>query len=113
MFATSPHMAKRPPEDDVKVCTVIGFPHGSHRTDVKVFESERAMDDGATELDMVCNIGKVLTGALDPGFVRLHPVRMVPTYTNLGLSPNLPGASRDGSMNRQEIEKLKSLGYIF
>ena len=47
---------------DVKVCTVIGFPHGSHRTDVKVFESERAMDDGATELDMVCNIGKVLSG---------------------------------------------------
>jgi deoxyribose-phosphate aldolase len=47
---------------DVKVCTVIGFPHGSHRTDVKMFESERAMDDGATELDMVCNIGKVLSG---------------------------------------------------
>ena len=47
---------------DVKVCTVIGFPHGSHRTDVKVYESERAMDDGATELDMVCNIGKVLSG---------------------------------------------------
>jgi len=46
----------------VKVCTVIGFPHGAHRTDVKVFESERAMDDGATELDMVCNIGKVLSG---------------------------------------------------
>ena len=57
--------------------------------------------------------GKVLTGALDPGFVRLHPVRTVPTYRDLGLSPNLPGASRDGSMNRQEIEKLKSLGYIF
>jgi deoxyribose-phosphate aldolase len=47
---------------DVKVCTVIGFPHGAHCTDVKVFESERAMDDGATELDMVSNIGKVLSG---------------------------------------------------
>jgi hypothetical protein len=57
--------------------------------------------------------GKVLVDALDPGFVRLHPVRTVPTYTDLGLSPNLPGASRDGSMNQQEIEKLKSLGYIF
>ncbi|MFL6263105.1 MAG: alkaline phosphatase family protein [Thermoanaerobaculia bacterium] len=57
--------------------------------------------------------GKVLAGALDPGFVRLHPVRTVPTYRDLGLSPNLPGASRDGSMNQQEIEKLKSLGYIF
>ena len=47
---------------DIRVCTVIGFPHGSHRTDVKVFESERAMDDGATELDMVVNVGKVLSG---------------------------------------------------
>jgi len=47
---------------DVKVCTVIGFPHGSPRSDVKAFEAERAMDDGATELDMVCNVGKVLSG---------------------------------------------------
>src|SRR5262249_23573642 len=38
-----------------------GFPHGGHRTDVKVFESERAIDDGARELDMVVNVGKVLT----------------------------------------------------
>ncbi len=45
----------------VAVGTVIGFPHGGHRTDVKVFEAERAMDDGARELDMVVNIGKVLS----------------------------------------------------
>ena len=57
--------------------------------------------------------GKVLVDALDPGFVRLHPIRTVPTYRDLGFSPRLPGASRDGSMNREEIEKLKSLGYIF
>jgi deoxyribose-phosphate aldolase len=50
---------------DVKLCTVIGFPHGSHRTDVKVFESERAMDDGAVELDMVLNIGRLIAGQLD------------------------------------------------
>jgi deoxyribose-phosphate aldolase len=46
----------------VAVGTTIGFPHGGHRTDVKVFESERAMDDGATELDMVINIGQALGG---------------------------------------------------
>jgi deoxyribose-phosphate aldolase len=46
----------------VQASTVIGFPHGGCLTAVKVFESERAMDDGATELDMVCNIGKVLSG---------------------------------------------------
>jgi deoxyribose-phosphate aldolase len=46
----------------VAVGTVIGFPHGGHLPAVKVFESERAMDDGARELDMVVNIGKVLSG---------------------------------------------------
>jgi deoxyribose-phosphate aldolase len=46
----------------VQASTVIGFPHGGHVTAVKVFEAERALEDGATELDMVVNIGKVLSG---------------------------------------------------
>jgi deoxyribose-phosphate aldolase len=46
----------------VVASTVIGFPHGGHVTKAKVFESEIAMDDGALELDMVVNIGKVLSG---------------------------------------------------
>lgn len=46
----------------VRASTTIGFPHGGHAPGVKVYESERAMDDGATELDMVVNIGKVLSG---------------------------------------------------
>lgn len=44
----------------VAVGTTVGFPHGGHVTAIKVAEAERAMDDGATELDMVVNIGKVL-----------------------------------------------------
>lgn len=46
----------------VLLSTVIGFPHGSNRTDVKVFEAERAIDDGAAELDMVLNIGRLVSG---------------------------------------------------
>lgn len=46
---------------DVAVGTVIGFPHGSNKIDVKVFEAEHACKDGAVELDMVVNIGKVLS----------------------------------------------------
>ena len=56
--------------------------------------------------------GKVLLDALDAGFVRLHPLRRIPSYRGLGLSPGLPGASRSGEMNEREIEKLRSLGYI-
>jgi deoxyribose-phosphate aldolase len=47
---------------DVAVGTVIGFPHGSTATDVKVFETQWAVDRGATEIDVVVNIGKVLGG---------------------------------------------------
>ena len=46
----------------VAVGTVVGFPHGSHSTATKVFEAERALDDGATELDMVINIGWLRSG---------------------------------------------------
>ena len=42
---------------DVKVSTVIGFPHGGHLTAVKAIEAQAAIDDGAVELDMVINIG--------------------------------------------------------
>jgi deoxyribose-phosphate aldolase len=45
----------------VAASTVIGFPHGGHLTKTKVFEAHAAMDDGAIELDMVVNIGKVLS----------------------------------------------------
>jgi deoxyribose-phosphate aldolase len=44
----------------VAVGTTVGFPHGGHVTQIKVAEAERAFADGARELDMVVNIGKVL-----------------------------------------------------
>ena len=47
---------------DVKVCTVIGFPHGNHKTEIKVAEAISALDDGCVELDMVINIGKMIAG---------------------------------------------------
>jgi len=46
---------------DVRVGTVIGFPHGNSRPEVKANEAELACQDGAVELDMVVNIGKVLS----------------------------------------------------
>lgn len=42
---------------EVKVCTVIGFPSGAHRAEIKAMEAVRAVADGASELDMVINIG--------------------------------------------------------
>ncbi len=42
---------------DVKVCTVVGFPLGMSDTRVKAFETKAAIEDGATEVDMVINVG--------------------------------------------------------
>ena len=47
---------------DVKVCTVIGFPLGATSTEVKVFETKNALENGATEIDMVINIGALKAG---------------------------------------------------
>ncbi len=46
----------------VPVCTVIGFPLGANQTDTKVYETRRAIFDGAAEVDMVVNIGALKSG---------------------------------------------------
>jgi deoxyribose-phosphate aldolase len=49
----------------VKVCTVIGFPLGAAAPEVKVFETQNAIDHGASEIDMVINIGALKARDLD------------------------------------------------
>jgi deoxyribose-phosphate aldolase len=49
----------------VKVCTVIGFPLGATAPEVKAFETQNAIDHGATEIDMVLNIGALKARDLD------------------------------------------------
>ena len=49
--------AKEYVKDRLAICTVIGFPNGYNTTEVKVFETENAIKDGADEIDMVINIG--------------------------------------------------------
>lgn len=64
-----PYYVKRAAEllagTGVAVGTVIGFPHGGNLTEVKRYETELACRDGATEIDMVINIGKALSGDWD------------------------------------------------
>jgi len=54
-------------ETDVKVCTVIGFPLGATTSETKAFETKNAIENGATEVDMVINIGALKSG--DPDLV--------------------------------------------
>lgn len=50
---------------DAQVCTVVGFPLGAHRILVKEEEARIALEEGATEIDMVLNIGALIDGELD------------------------------------------------
>ncbi len=60
-----PYYVKRATEllsgSEVGVCTVVGFPHGGNTIAIKVAETRQACKDGATEIDMVVNVGKVLS----------------------------------------------------
>jgi deoxyribose-phosphate aldolase len=66
----------------VAVGTTVGFPHGGHTTLVKVVEAETAIRDGARELDMVVNIGKVLSRDWD--YVRRDIAAVVEAAHALG-----------------------------
>lgn len=54
--------AKQYVGDRLKICTVIGFPNGYNTTEVKVFETRNAIENGADEIDMVINIGELKAG---------------------------------------------------
>ena len=57
--------AKEYVKDNLKICTVIGFPCGYSTTEAKCFETENAMKNGADEIDMVINIGYLKDGLCD------------------------------------------------
>lgn len=46
-------------QGNLKICTVIGFPNGYHTTAAKIFETKDAVENGASEIDMVINLGFV------------------------------------------------------
>ena len=54
--------AKEYVRDQMRICTVIGFPNGNTTTAVKAFETKEALDNGADEIDMVINIGALKEG---------------------------------------------------
>lgn len=62
---------------NVKVCTVIGFPLGSTTTEAKRFEAEQAISNGAEEVDMVINVGRLKQGDYDYVFHDVNQVVLV------------------------------------
>lgn len=67
--------AKEYVKDQMKICTVIGFPNGNMTTETKVFETRDAVEKGADEIDMVINVGMLKEGDQDGVLAEIKAVR--------------------------------------
>ena len=67
----------------VKICTVIGFPLGSTTTEVKRFEAEQAIQNGANEIDMVMNVGQLKQGNYDYVFNDINQIVLTAKKNNV------------------------------
>lgn len=70
-------MAKSYVGERMKICTVIGFPNGYSTSEVKIFETQQALDDGADEIDMVINLGAVKEGKYDRVLQEIREIKSV------------------------------------
>ena len=61
----SPNQLPVSTPESVAVATVVGFPSGAHKPEIKAAEAARAVEDGADEVDMVINLSKAATGDWD------------------------------------------------
>ncbi len=67
--------AKEYVSNKMKICTVIGFPNGYNTTEVKVFETQDAIKNGADEVDMVINIGKLKEKKYDEILLEINKIK--------------------------------------
>jgi deoxyribose-phosphate aldolase len=100
-------------ESEVFVSTVVGFPHGSSTTATKVFESERALEDGARELDMVLNIGRVRSGRAEEVGEDIAAVVRVAAASNAIVKVILENAYLDDSEKELACRLAEEAGAAF
>ncbi len=69
------HLQKCLSGSDVKTCVVVGFPLGAMSTDVKAYETKKAVEDGADEIDMVIPVGLLKAGEYDAVYEDIKAVK--------------------------------------
>ena len=67
--------AKQYVSDKIRICTVIGFPNGYNTTEVKIFETQDAIKNGADEIDMVINIGDLKAKKYDEILTEISKIK--------------------------------------
>jgi len=88
----------------IRVCTVIGFPLGTTTTQTKLFECQQALADGAQDIDMVINIGKVKEG--DYGYVENEIEQLAKLVHSSGENKILKVIIETCLLNDNEKQKL-------
>lgn len=78
-----PLVKKELAESNVLICSVIGFPLGANTINIKVAEALEAVNNGADEIDVVANIGKIKEGDIDYLKKELMALREVPATLKL------------------------------
>ncbi len=86
-------------DSDVKIVTVIGFPLGANSTDVKVFETQKAVVDGADEIDMVINVTKIKDAEYD------YVISEIKSIKNACSGHNLKVIIETDLLSKEEIVK--------
>ncbi|MCB1031328.1 MAG: deoxyribose-phosphate aldolase [Acidimicrobiales bacterium] len=103
--------AALPPQ--IAVCTVVGFPSGAHRSCIKAAEAAQAVQDGATEIDMVIDLGAATAGRWDLVTKDIEAVRQaVPSPTVLKVIIE-SGALRDDEAIIKACEAAEHAGADF
>jgi deoxyribose-phosphate aldolase len=98
---------------DVFVSTVVGFPHGSSTTATKAFEAERALEDGARELDMVLNIGRLRSGRTEEVGEDIAAVVRIAVASNAIVKVILENAYLDDSEKELACRLAEDAGASF
>lgn len=87
----------------LKVCCVVGFPHGASTTTVKIVEAMEAMKNGASELDIVINLGMVKSGRFDAVEIDLkNVIAMTPQKVHKAIIET-------GSLTPDEIVRVSGI----
>lgn len=98
--------------DRLKICTVVGFPCGYCKTEVKCFETERLINDGADEIDAVINIGMLKAGDFNAVLKELCDIRAACTGHIFKVIIETHLLTRDEKIHMCDIVSRSGADYI-
>ncbi len=99
---------------DIGICAVVGFPHGANHSDIKRMEAARALWDGATEIDMVMNLGMFASSCYAKVQADIKAVRNMTHYHSVPLKVIIESSlwGRAGIINACHLARAAGATYV-